>query len=94
MFIGGAAAAAVRYLFDPEQGDARRTRVREQVMSRLGEVGGRAKGSATSAAQQMKERATELKDAATAPTTGTAIERGRLQAPACSPRTAGAPGET
>ena len=74
MFIGGAAAAAVRYLLDPEQGDARRTRVKEQVMSRLGEVGGRAKGSATSAAQQMKERATELEANATAQTSTIVVE--------------------
>jgi hypothetical protein len=72
MFIAGAAAAAVRYLFDPEQGDARRTRLKEQVLSRLGDVGGRAKGSATSAAQQLKERAAELKDTA-APATSTIV---------------------
>ena len=68
LFIGGAAAAAARYLFDPEQGAARRTRLKNQAMARIGDLGGSATGAARGAVEQMKERATELKDSATSST--------------------------
>lgn len=51
MFVGGAAAAAVRYLLDPEEGDARRTRLKEQALSRLQDLGGRAQSSVSDAAR-------------------------------------------
>jgi osmotically-inducible protein OsmY len=78
LFIGGAAAAAARYLFDPEQGAARRARLKDQAMSRVADLGGRAKGSASGVAQgavqQMKERATELKSSATSATSTIVVE--------------------
>jgi osmotically-inducible protein OsmY len=78
LFIGGAAAAAARYLFDPEQGAARRTQLKDRAMSRVGDLGGRAKGSASGVAQgavqQMKERAAELKSGATSATSTIVVE--------------------
>jgi osmotically-inducible protein OsmY len=69
LFILGAAAGALRYLSDSE----RRAHLQQQMMSRLDDLRGRAQGSASGAAQsamqQMKERASELKESASSSTT-------------------------
>lgn len=75
LFIGGAAAAAATYLFDPRSGAGRRARLRDQLMARMRDVRAEAERKerhvvnvAQGAAAEMRSRASEIGERATSTT--------------------------